>query len=192
MPTIGARPKGQGPKGLRKPKSSARVKKEDDRKVKDPGDTKLFTEKRQRVIRTVHENVRGEKVVQEEVETKRPLHNFRDATAARDFNTDGKAVPLAVMVGNMRFAHGEALDMMMQIAEAMPQVLKEQNPDQWAEILDLFKNMMRMRDVAQRYAVDAAPYMHPKLASVEYKDNNDLLTQIRSITRKVIDGPVSV
>lgn len=112
---------------------------------------------------------------------------YRDSSYADMYNKDGGMVPLSVMVLNMRFAYQDAIEMMQKIAEMMPKVLKNQNPEQWQELLDLFKNMMRMRDVAQRYAVDAAPYMHPKLASVEWKSSEDILTQIRSIKRVVID-----
>lgn len=69
----------------------------------------------------------------------------------------GKQQPLEVMLANMEFALNEAGQLLEKIV----------NSPEGADI-DTFKALMRFRSMAQECAKDAAPYVHPKLASVEH------------------------
>lgn len=68
--------------------------------------------------------------------------------------------PLEVMLDNMRFAHQGANNCLAKLIEQ-----NEQTP---LEKFDAYKEMLRLRGLAQEAAKDAAPYMHPRLASVEH------------------------
>ena len=68
------------------------------------------------------------------------------------------AVPLEIMVDNMRFAHTQAQNAAREIARI------EQETGQMADLL-LYKTMMSFRVMAQRCAEGAAPYLHPRLAA---------------------------
>lgn len=71
--------------------------------------------------------------------------------------------PLEVMLENMRFAHEKAEPLLMQIikGKSLP------------EAFNLLGELLRYRSLAQEAAKDAAPYMHPRLASVEHAAKND-------------------
>lgn len=66
--------------------------------------------------------------------------------------------PLEVMLENMRFAHGEAEQILLQILDAGAEVPSG---------FDQFKELLRFRGMAQEAAKDAAPYIHAKLSSIE-------------------------
>ncbi len=79
--------------------------------------------------------------------------------------------PLDVMLGNMRFAWDGCEDLLMRLNE------KLQSKDSGAaETYDVFKEFMRMRQMAEECAKDAAPYVHPRLQAVEHsgKDGGDI------------------
>lgn len=66
--------------------------------------------------------------------------------------------PLEVMLDNMRFAYSEAGGLLAKLLTAGA------DP---TEAFDQFKELLKYRGMAQEAAKDAAPYMHPRLASVE-------------------------
>lgn len=66
--------------------------------------------------------------------------------------------PLEVMLENMRFAHGEAGVLLAGLLDG-----GADKPDGF----DSFKELLKFRGMAQEAAKDAAPYIHPKLSSVE-------------------------
>lgn len=68
--------------------------------------------------------------------------------------------PLDVMLDNMRFAHLGATRFLEKLAEA-----HSQSP---LEKFDAYKEMLKLRALAQEAAKDAAPYMHPRLAAIEH------------------------
>src|SRR6185436_4199728 len=74
--------------------------------------------------------------------------------AAKEFE---KVTPLEVMLANMRFAHERAEEVAKVVAggSADPDTLKE---------------LLRLRQMAQDCAKDAAPYMHPRLNAVATLD----------------------
>ena len=66
--------------------------------------------------------------------------------------------PLEVMLDNMRFAYSEAGDLLAKL------LTEGAEP---TEAFDQLKELLKYRGMAQEAAKDAAPYMHPRLASVE-------------------------
>lgn len=70
-----------------------------------------------------------------------------------------KKQPLEVMLDNMEFALNEAGDLMKKIIEMKP---GEEGG------MDALKSLLRLRSMAQECAKDAAPYVHPRLSSVEH------------------------
>lgn len=75
---------------------------------------------------------------------------------------EGK-VPLEVMLENMRFAHDAASDLLQRIERHLAGEGGEELIDLKAE----FKALMELRDKSQVYARQAAPYIHPRLNSIE-------------------------
>lgn len=67
--------------------------------------------------------------------------------------------PLEVMLDNMMFAHETAATVLQGLLDGGAEV---------PEGFDQFKELLRMRGVAQECAKDAAPYMHPRLANVAH------------------------
>jgi hypothetical protein len=63
--------------------------------------------------------------------------------------------PLEVMLDNMRFAHSEVGKLMKVVKDAD------------AVDGDVMRGIIEMRDAAQKYAADAAPFVHARLAAVE-------------------------
>ena len=93
------------------------------------------------------------------------------ATAARQAEVAATGrTPLEVMLENMRFAHATAAEWSAKILD--PDVLIP-------ERLDVLKKVMEWRQIAQECAKDAAPYVHPKLASVEYGGNDKKPVQMK-------------
>lgn len=79
-------------------------------------------------------------------------------------------MPIEVMLSNMRFYHGEAGKLIVELQEKK-QVLEEEEvvEDQVEALRDLaqvFAKLSNTRMLAQQCAVEAAPYCHPKLANV--------------------------
>jgi hypothetical protein len=68
--------------------------------------------------------------------------------------------PLEVMLDNMRFAHLEAHNVLGKLLEDCG--------DSLPDAFDSYKELLRFRGMAQEAAKDAAPYLHPRLASIEH------------------------
>lgn len=102
-------------------------------------------------------------------------HKRSKATANRIAQT-ATLTPLDVMMDNMKFFHTTA----MKLTEHLVNKLNDEEglTEDVRELLDelhisddpanLFVASMRFRKSAQACAVDAAPYLHPKLASVTH------------------------
>ncbi|MDW9960924.1 hypothetical protein GOB20_24585 [Sinorhizobium meliloti] len=85
--------------------------------------------------------------------------------------------PLDVMLDNMRHFQQVALDAEATLegltAEEFSQVSPSASPeDQFKFLLAQVKKTAGFRQMAQDAARDAAPYVHPKLASVEHSGPN--------------------
>ena len=86
------------------------------------------------------------------------------ATLAKRVIAESGRAPLDVMLENMRFAHEEAAEILAQIVEG---------DMDGTEGFDLFKQLMSLRSTAQDCARDAAPYLHPKLSTIEHNSGKD-------------------
>lgn len=122
--------------------------------------------------------------------------------AARDGVT-----PLEVMLTNMRWAHNESIKVLERLESFMSNEIEAaealgEESDEGEEVgeagkqrgrgrINVARAIMReftsMRKLAQQFAVDAAPYVHPKLASVEWKPSGGD-TEIAMIKRVIVDG----
>lgn len=96
------------------------------------------------------------------------------ATAARQEQVAADGVtPLDVMLENMRFAHEHAAEVLAKVMSLEPE---GETPGQG---LDAYREMLRFRQIAEDCAKDAAPYVHPKLASIVHKgDKENPLTML--------------
>ena len=86
--------------------------------------------------------------------------------------------PLEVMLDNMRRAYNEAHRLMA--------VLCGPDAPQGEEAQALMEEMWKFRDAAQRYAMAAAPYVHPRLAAVSHQHRGEDGQIVRPIL--VIEG----
>lgn len=91
---------------------------------------------------------------------------------AHEIAKSGKA-PLDIMLDNMMFWHNQSQNIAEQIQSGI-QSMKDGNasPELIKETEGLLKTFIAARENAQKCAVDAAPYVHPKLQSVAIKANN--------------------
>ena len=83
--------------------------------------------------------------------------------------------PLDVMLANMRFA--------LEAANAIADDIRAGGEVSVAD----FKRLVGMRETAQKFAADAAPYVHPKLASVEHKGDPD--NPLEVVNNIILSGP---
>lgn len=84
---------------------------------------------------------------------------IRTAALAAQYMEEG-VTPLDILMGDMRFYHGLATTELQKIQGV--QFLTEEQER-------IFKAAHAYKSTAREYARDAAPYIHPKLASVESK-----------------------
>lgn len=108
----------------------------------------------------------------------------RASIARQEQVASSGATPLDVMLENMRFAHEQAAEVLGKIMTLEPPAEGEAS----GEGIDAFRELLRFRQIAEDCAKDAAPYVHPRLASVEHKGNKDnpialLLQSIDGTTR---------
>jgi hypothetical protein len=76
------------------------------------------------------------------------------------------------MQANMSFWHNEAAGLVERIKAVSA---KEDDPEQRREIVAILRACLAARENAQRCAVDAAPYIHPKLQSVSTQQSEETL-----------------
>jgi len=128
----------------------------------------------------------------------------RTREIAEQVARDG-VTPLEVMLTNMRWAHNHSLELLSNFEAFVrdhAEWLRDQELDSEEEAgekkanrktdpIAIARMMMRefidMRKLTQQFAVDAAPYVHPRLASVEWKPSSGD-EDIAVIKRIVIDG----
>ena len=94
------------------------------------------------------------------------------ATAERQaaVASSGKT-PLSIMLENARLADAEA--------QRLTAVLFGPDAPQGEEAVALMNDMWKFRDAAQRYAKEAAPYVHPKLAAIQHEHRSEDGSAIR-------------
>jgi hypothetical protein len=88
------------------------------------------------------------------------------------------------MVGNMRFYAEKAEDILVGIIEG----LRARNIQDPVVLLGAMEQLNSCRKRAQDCAVDAAPYLHHRLASIEIKSDEEDSNLIHTVTRRIIDG----
>lgn len=96
---------------------------------------------------------------------------------------DTNESPLDVMVDNMLFWYRSV----KQIEASLSEILVNLDPtdqDDRVEFLKLLKQFMAARENAQKCAVDAAPYVHPRLAAIQFKGEmkHDVVAILGSMT----------
>jgi hypothetical protein len=89
---------------------------------------------------------------------RKPGSATQKTRAIADKAAEDGVTPLEVMLDNMRFAHGEAHVVLEKLVAGGAEV---------PEAFNEFKELLRFRGIAQEAAKDAAPYLHPRLSSVE-------------------------
>ena len=89
--------------------------------------------------------------------------------------------PLEVMLDNMRFAHSGA--------ENALQILIREHERAPLEKFDTYRQMLNLRALAQEAAKEAAPYMHPRLASIEHKGPDDGPIQFGPVEIRIVRAP---
>lgn len=94
-------------------------------------------------------------------------------------------LPLEVMVGNMRFAHGQAHMILNKLITRLNENAPL-NDEEKVVAVDDYRESLRWREAAQACARDAAPYLHPRLATIEIKDDN--VKTITMVRRVIIDA----
>lgn len=90
-------------------------------------------------------------------------------------------VPLEVMLDNMRFYHEKAV--VLQTA-----IVKDIGKKPPMELLEALKELGSFRDSAQKCAVDAAPYVHPRLSSTTVDANVTHKVEEAEDAFKTIEG----
>jgi hypothetical protein len=87
------------------------------------------------------------------------------ASAARQAEAAAEGVmPCEVMLANMRFAYGRALELQALLCE-----LEDPTRESVEWYTALLGEVVRLRGIAQDCAKDVANYYHPKLANVTHK-----------------------
>lgn len=89
--------------------------------------------------------------------------------------------PIQVMLRNMRYYDECAEAITEKLAQAAEMMTPEAIAKGGAEILEVLKLINKMGDFrmkAQECAVDAAPYIHPRLASIDFTPEHDTPSEI--------------
>lgn len=98
-------------------------------------------------------------------------HNALGRVRAYEIGKSGKS-PLDLMLDNMYFWHdhaknvGQTLEVMLEEAKALP---PEERNESLEKMKPLLQSFLAARENSQKCAVDAAPYVHPRLASIQFK-----------------------
>lgn len=90
--------------------------------------------------------------------------NRRTREIANQAAAEG-VTPLEVMLGNMRFFHTEA-------GELLQKIMAPDAADK-DKAVELFKALMATREKAEDCARDAAPYIHPRLTATTIKGEGE-------------------
>jgi len=96
--------------------------------------------------------------------------------------------PIDVMLGNMRYYHERAEDFDKKLEAVATSMTPEQIAAGGEEVLNVLKLVAKIgefRMKAQTCAVDAAPYVHPRLTAIAVKvDNGDSKKPLISISEQ--------
>lgn len=110
---------------------------------------------------------------------------------ANELTKDGET-PLDVMVENMLFWHRSAQSMgerIQQLLEAVDGETTEQLAERTRDASKVMEKFMLAQENSQRCAVDAAPYMHPRLQSIAI--NKTVKKTVIKMTMSTLTSPKS-
>lgn len=134
----------------------------------------------------------GESRREEQNDARESYLRSRTRAIAEQCAEDG-VTPLEVMLMNMRWAHDESVEVLSRFFDFMEFTKdtidlsdKEKVKEARAEAEMLKRTFLRFRELSQKFAVDAAPYVHPRLAAIEFKPKDK--ESIREIRRTIVDG----
>lgn len=104
--------------------------------------------------------------------------------------------PIEVMLENMRWAHESARDLvadinsMVKAGEASRIVRKEgDDEDKFETVFDMYREMIRLKSLAQDCARDAAPYIHPRYTTITVSDDDESPDAHVSVIKRVLVDP---
>lgn len=104
---------------------------------------------------------------------KKGATNIRTRQIADQMAASGAITPLEVMLDDMAYAYHAAKDaeaiLLTMNADVVLSLAGENPQDQFAFMMAEVKKTLGLRAFAQECAKDAAPYMHPRLQSIEMK-----------------------
>ena len=92
--------------------------------------------------------------------------------------------PFHVMINNMRFWHRACLRLTVTLEEKILALGENAAPD---EIKDLTKTMVQVleaRSQSEKCAVDAAPYIHPRLANIQIEQLEEKVAEDDASTER--------
>lgn len=94
--------------------------------------------------------------------------------------------PVEVMLANMRWWYGQAQGAQHRIKKLLAEVAIDPDAENVKELCESIALLDKWREKAQDAAVDAAPYMHPKLGAVVIKGDaeNPLFVQLKTEERR--------
>lgn len=76
-------------------------------------------------------------------------------------------LPIDVMLGNMRWAWENSSNLLAGLSKAVTEKDKD-----GVAIFDMYREMLKMKQMAEECAKDAAPFVHNRLAAVEHSGPN--------------------
>jgi hypothetical protein len=75
-----------------------------------------------------------------------------------------------------------------EAAAMLAKLLAPDAPKDSEAVLESVREMLHLRDLANKWAKDAAPYVHPQLAAVQHRHTNADGTPIMPTVNIVIEG----
>jgi hypothetical protein len=88
--------------------------------------------------------------------------------------------PLKIMLDNMMFWHRQSQSLEQQIQVVLEDISVGASEELLDKAKDLLKGFLSARANAQSCAVDAAPYVHPKLQSVTIKPSTAEVIEVET------------
>lgn len=81
--------------------------------------------------------------------------------------------PIVVMLQNMNYYHSKGQAVVEKVGNLLAAAQGKLDGDIIQQLTELMKLALSYRDRAQSCAVDAAPYIHPKLSAIAFSGNPD-------------------
>lgn len=102
--------------------------------------------------------------------------------------------PIEVMLENMRWAHEKASGLLGDINNMVKEqeaarVVTTDGEDKVETIFDVYREMIRLKSMAQDCARDAAPYIHPRYTTITVSDDDESPDAHISVIKRVLVDP---